>query len=78
MAYSFLLKLLMLDLKYNLLWLLLSRGSKDEVVTLRSNTDEAISLQLFIYVVLLFFENRKDGIKVRQASLIKINKKIYK
>lgn len=74
MAYSFLLKLLILDLKYNLLWLLLSRGSKDEVVTLRSNTDEAISLQLFIYVVLLFFENRKDGIKVRQASLIKINK----
>lgn len=40
----------MLDLKYSLLWLLLFRGSKDEVVTLRSNTNEAISLQLLFIV----------------------------
>lgn len=59
----------MLDLKYSLLWLLLFRGSKDEVVTLRSNTNEAISLQLLFIVG--FFLIERVGIKVRQASLIK-------
>lgn len=46
MSYSFLLKLFMPDLKYNPLWLLLlSRGHKDEIVSLRRNMNDAISLQ---------------------------------
>lgn len=64
----------MLDLKYNLLWLLLSRGSKDEVVTLRGNTNEAISLKLLFIKCVYFFENRKGG---DQGWTSKFNLKKY-
>lgn len=61
----------MLDFKYKLLWLLLSRGGKDEVVTLRGNMNEAVSLQPLFHVC---FDNRKGG-GGNQGWTSKFNKK---
>lgn len=53
----------MLDLKYDPLWLLsLSRGGKDEVVTLRGNMNDAVSLQPLFNT--RFLKTEKGGIKI--------------